>query len=61
MRTCDIDIIKRPKPVTVITTRNITVRERVLRFLLGAPIHTTVIVPGDTVERVTINDTEDEE
>ena len=31
-------------------------REKLLRFLLGTPIKLTVLVPGDTVSEVTINE-----
>ena len=41
----------------VITCRSLTLRERLLRFLFGAPQKLTVIVPGDGVEKVTVSET----
>lgn len=38
--------------------RRVTVREKVLRFLLGSPVKLTVLVPGDSVDEVAISDTE---
>lgn len=40
----------------VVTCRQVTVRERLLRFLLGTPMKLTVIVPGDSVEEVAIKE-----
>lgn len=40
----------------VLSCRRVTVREKLLRFLLGTPIKLTVLVPGDTVSEVTINE-----
>ncbi len=40
----------------VVTCRERTVRERVLRRLLGAPMRLTVIVPGGTVEEIGIRE-----
>ena len=43
----------------VVTCRQKTVRERMLRFLLGSPTRLTVIVPGDTVDEVGIQEVAD--
>ena len=40
----------------VLSCRRVTVREKLLRFLLGTPIKLTVLVPGDTVSKVTIDE-----
>ena len=40
----------------VIACRQMTIRERLLRFLLGSPIKLTLIVPGDSVDEVTIRE-----
>ena len=43
------------KPVNV-ACRRVTVRERLLRFLLGRPVRLTVLVPGDSVDEVAISE-----
>ena len=43
----------------VVTCRQLTVRERLLRFLLGSPTRLTVIVPGDSVDEVGIQEVPD--
>ena len=40
----------------VIACRHLTVREKLLRFLLGSPVKLTILVPGDTVDEVTITE-----
>ena len=40
----------------VLTCRSITIRERLLRFLLGTPTKLTIIVPGDSVDEVGITE-----
>lgn len=40
----------------IVTCRSVSVRERLLRFLLGSPIKLTVIVPGDSVEEIGIKE-----
>ncbi|WP_329886454.1 hypothetical protein [Pseudoramibacter faecis] len=39
-----------------LTCRRRTVREKILRKLLGDPIRLTVLVPGETVEEVAIRE-----
>ena len=43
----------------VLACRQVTVRERLLRFLLGSPVKLTVLVPGDTVDEVAIREVAD--
>ena len=38
----------------IMACRRLTMRERLLRFLLGSPVKLTVIVPGDSVDEVAI-------
>ena len=38
----------------LMTCRQVTVREKLLRFLFGNPVKLTVIVPGNSVEEVAI-------
>ena len=40
----------------VIACRHLTVREKLLRFLLGSPVKLTILIPGDTVDEVTITE-----
>ena len=40
----------------VLTCRSVTIRERLLRFLLGSPTKLTIIVPGDSVDEVGITE-----
>lgn len=43
----------------VLACRQVTVREKLLRFLLGSPVRLTVLVPGDTVDEVAIKEVAD--
>ena len=49
-----ISVSKQPKADGIIACRTIGVRERLLRFLFGEKHKITILVPGDTVEEVTI-------
>lgn len=52
-------IIKVAKKVPndgIVAIRQKTVRERILRLLLGNPIKMTVLVPGDNVDEIEIRD-----
>ena len=40
----------------IATVRKTTVREKILRLLLGEPVSVTVIVPGKTVTEMTIKE-----
>ena len=50
----NITVSKERQNSGIIACRQLTVRERLLRFLLGAPVKLTVIVPGDSVDEVSI-------
>ncbi len=56
MQTLSIKVSKQKVNGGTLTCRRVTVREKLLRFLLGTPIKLTVLVPGDTVSEVTINE-----
>lgn len=43
----------------VLACRQVTVREKLLRFLLGSPVKLTVLVPGDSVDEVAIKEVTD--
>jgi hypothetical protein len=49
-----ISITKNPQLGGIISCRNVTLRERFLRFLLGDKQRLTILVPGDTVREVAI-------
>lgn len=51
-----INVSKDPKNEGVVACRTITLRERILRKLLGNPCKVTILVPGDTVEEVAIKE-----
>ena len=51
-----ISVSKRPKNGGIVSYRHILVRERLLRLLLGRPIKLTVLVPGDSVNSVSITE-----
>ncbi len=40
----------------VVSMRNVTIRERLLRLLLGNPHHLMVIAPGKDVQQLEINE-----
>lgn len=40
----------------VVTWHSVKIREKILRFLLGSPIKLTVIVPGDSVDQLSIEE-----
>jgi len=52
-----ISVSKEPQTNGIITCRNITIRERVLRFLFGDKRKVTVLIPGDNVGEIEICET----
>lgn len=56
----NIRVVKDHTNGGVVTCRSVTVREKLLRFLFGTPQKLTVIVPGDTVDAIAINESEKE-
>ena len=52
--TLNIKVSKERSNGGIVACRLLTVRERLLRFLLGSPVKLTVIVPGDSVDEVAI-------
>ncbi|MPW03135.1 hypothetical protein [Limosilactobacillus fermentum] len=48
-----ISVSKQPHP-GVVSFKRITIRERILRWLLGSPSHLMVIAPGDCVKQLRI-------
>lgn len=53
-----ISVSKEPQTGGIVTCRNITVRERVLRFLFGKKRRVTVLIPGDSIGEIAICETE---
>jgi len=51
-----ISVSKNPENHGVVSCREVTVREKLLRFLFGNPQKLTVIVPGDTVNEIAIRE-----
>lgn len=54
-----ISVSKEPKANGILSCRTISVRERILRFLLGGKQKITILVPGDSVEEVAISTVEE--
>lgn len=52
--TLRIRVSKKPVNSGAVSVRNVSVRERFMRFLLGDKVRLTVIVPGNTVEELSI-------
>ena len=51
-----ISVSREPPSMALVHCRKVSVRERFLRLLLGEKRRVTVIVPGDTVEKVSIEE-----
>ena len=49
-----ISVSKKPMNGGLINMRNVTLREKILRWLLGASQKLTIIVPGNSIESVNI-------
>ena len=54
-----ISVSKKPEDGGIVRCQRRTIRERLLRYLLGEKRGVTVIVPGDTVECVSITELPD--
>lgn len=51
-----ISVAKHPADTGIASVRHLTIRERMLRLLLGSKARVTVIVPGDSVEELAIRE-----
>ena len=58
--TLKICVSKKPVNGGIVACRQVSVRERLLRFILGDKQRLTVIVPGDSVEEVAIKEVAEE-
>ena len=54
-----ISVSKQPQTGGIVTCRNLTVRARLLRFLLGDKRRVTVLIPGDSVGEIAICETKE--
>lgn len=54
-----ISVSKDPQIDGIVTCRNLTVRERLLRFLFGDKRRVMVLIPGDSVGEIAICETEE--
>lgn len=54
MHNLKISVSRKPLNGGIVAYRRVTVREKLLRFLFGNPVRLTVIVPGNSVESVSI-------
>lgn len=54
--TLQISVSRKPKSNGIAAVRNVCIRERLLRLLLGDKTRLTVIVPGDSVEELAIKE-----
>ena len=51
-----ISVSKKPRYDGIVSCRHVSVRERLLRFMLGSSTKLTILVPGDSVETLSINE-----
>ena len=54
--TLQISVSKKPFSGGIVYCRNVSVRERLLRFLLGEKRYLTIVVPGNSVESMSITE-----
>lgn len=54
--TLRIGVSKKPPDNGIVSCRHVTAREKLLRFLFGKKQRLTVIVPGDSVESLSIDE-----
>lgn len=51
-----ISVTRKPQTCGIVAIRNVSLRERLLRLLLGEKHKLTILVPGDTVRDVEISE-----
>ena len=52
--TLTISVSKKPRSDSIVNFRSISIREKFLRLLFGIPCKMTILVPGDSVEKLSI-------
>ena len=57
--TLQIGVSRKPTSDGIVSCRNVSIRERFLRFLLGDKRSLTIIVPGNSVREVDICETQE--
>ncbi len=54
-----ISVSKKPQSNGLLAFRTVTVREKFLNWLLGAPNKVTILVPGSSVDAISISEIAD--
>lgn len=54
--TLKISVSKKPRADSIVNFRSVSVREKFLRLLFGMPCKMTILVPGDSVEELSIHE-----
>lgn len=54
--TLQISVSKKPVNGGAVSVRHVSIRERLMRFLFGDTVRLTVIVPGNSVEELSIRE-----
>ena len=54
--TLQISVSKKPVNGGAVSVRRVSIRERLMRFLFGDTVRLTVIVPGNSVEELSIRE-----
>lgn len=50
-----------PDDPGIVATKNVTLRERFMRLLLGSPRKIMILVPGDSVKQIDITENTDDD
>lgn len=54
--TLQISVSKKPVNGGAVSVRRVSIRERFMRFLFGDTVRLTIIVPGNSVEELSIRE-----
>ena len=54
-----ISVSRKPQNGGIVAIRSVSIRERLLRLFLGEKHKLTILVPGDTVSGIEINEVKD--
>lgn len=58
--TLKISVSKKPRADSIVNFHSVSVREKFLRLLFGMPCKMTILVPGDSVEELSIHEVGEE-